>query len=173
MDVWTDAVGVAESGAVGSEDSDCVRVIDDQPSVGFVRKRSQVREGCKITVHAEKGFGNQKPPAECPWLLECGTSRGNVFMGEHAHLGAGESATVDEAGMVGSVRHDKIVRAGESGDRGQVGLISTRKRKRGFGTEQMRDGLLEAAVGGQVAADEAARRGTGAMALDRVRGRGE
>ena len=79
-----------------------------------------------------------------------------VSVGEDADGGPRQSATVDEARVVGGIGDDKVLGARKGGNRGQVGLITAREGQGGGRADVPGDGLFQGPVGRKVAANQAA-----------------
>jgi hypothetical protein len=128
---------VAESAAARSLDTEGMGLVNDEGSAVLPGEGGEFGNGCGVTVHSEEGLGDNE-------LAACGGSkgtqallgRGGVPMLVEGGAGAGETAGVDDAGVVGVVAEDKVPRGCEGGDDAEVGLISGGEEEDILGVEE-------------------------------------
>ncbi len=122
------------------------------------------RERGGVAVHAEEGLGDEQPAARRPRLVEeaCGTVR--VSVGIDGYSRPGEAAAIDDAGMVEGVGDDDVLGSGQCGQDAEVGLIARGEDECSLAAEKPGQRLLEQAVRGEVAGDQAGGGGTEAVA---------
>ena len=111
-DVGDDAGVLAEAATGRAEDA---REHELHPRSGSRRgpaaMRGEFEEGGAVAVHAEEGFGDQQAAAEATVGPQGVARGGRVEVSVDPDGRSGEAATVDQAGVVGLVRDDEVLRA--------------------------------------------------------------
>jgi hypothetical protein len=133
-----------------------VCLIDYEGRAVLCCKRSEVREGSDVSVHAEEGFSHED--------LSAGHGRegaqssfggGDVDVFVVGLAGAGEAASVDDTGMVGVVGDHEVTRSSQGGDYAKVGVVPRREKEHCLGIEIFCQGGLKFPMFWQVAGDQA------------------
>jgi hypothetical protein len=158
-DVRGDAGGGGEAAALGTEDAEGVRLVEDPDGVRPLRHRGEGGEVGAVAVHAEVGLGDHEAAAR--GARERGGHRAHVPVGGDGDGGAGEAAAVHEGRVIQGVRDDEVAGAGEGGEHAEVGGVAAGEEQRRRGGEPGREGGLEPVVVRNGAEDEARRPGPG------------
>ena len=150
--------------AVAAENAGGVGVVDHHDGAVFFCEVAQARERADVAVHGEDAIGDEQLFAGLVFHAgEFFFGVGDVLVFEDENLGARETRTVDDGGMVQSIRDDEIFLAQNRGDGAGVGGESGLKDHAGFDVLEAGNLFLQLHVDLHGSGDGAHRSGSDAV----------
>jgi hypothetical protein len=118
-----------------------------------------------VAVHPEERLRDKKATTGVGTEgLETLLRRGKIEVVIEGRSGTGETAGVDDAGVVEMVGKDQVARSGKGGYDTEVGLITRGEEESGFCSNKTGKRRLELAMVGEVPRDQAGSTGSDARA---------
>ena len=119
--------------STGAEEPGGMGVIHDQVRSPLLRQVRVPVQGRDVPVHAEEGLGDQEGSAAGMGSRESGSHRLQIPVGMDDLPRPAQTNSVDDAGVVETVRHHPVPGAHEGGKETHVGLVAAGEHQGGFG----------------------------------------
>ena len=131
-----------------------VRVVDRHDRVVPVAQLADLRERRDLPLHREDAVGDDEPVSRVPGRLQCLAQRVHVHVVVDQPAGLAETDPVDDAGVIETVRDQRVLRTEERCEQTLVRVPRRRIGERGRSLEEVGDLCLELAVNVERTTDE-------------------
>ena len=156
----------AYSSAVGAENPGRMRLVDVKHRIETFGQVCQFLERGDISLHAKDRVGNDETSTKPAGFVKGPLERFGLSAIEETDGGFGETAPINETGMISPIRKDNVGRAGQGADRSEICCKTAWEDDGRLRSLKGRNSLFQTCVPCRVTADERRRAGSPPNLLD-------